>query len=313
VGAVTETVEVAGAAVQVNTTTSTLSEVVDRARIVELPLNGRDAARLAVLVPGTLIISVSAESGKSIPGGLQLSSNGTRNHQVAFKLDGTTNTDTYFQENQTFPFPDALQEFSIQTSNYSAAQGNNAGAVVNVVTRSGTNSLHGGAFEFVRNRVFNARNFFSPTQDFLKRNQFGAYGGGPVRFPGYNGRNKTFFFIGWQETQIRNLANSLSTFAPTIDERKGDFSTCGAPCNRTLRDPLSGVFPNNQIPVSRFDPAAIKVNSFIPAVGGDGFTVVARPIHWQRGDAGVPDNGTQGDYNNWAGRLGFGWPSSGRV
>src|SRR5262249_9957212 len=277
-------------AVQVNTSTSTLSEVIDRARILEMPLNGRDVARLAVGIPGMSIISVSAESGKSIPGGLQLSSNGTRNQQVSYRLDGTTNTDSYFQENQSFPFPDAVQEFSIQTSNYSAAQGANSGAIVNVVTRSGGNELHGGAFEFVRNRVFNARNFFSPTQDFLKRNQFGAYGGGPVRLPGYNGRNKTFFFIGWQGTRIRNLANSLSTYAPTIDERKGDFSTCGPQCSRVLtsglKDPLGGIFPNAQIPISRFDPAAVKVNSYIPAVGGDGFTVVPRPINWQQ-DQGV--------------------------
>jgi hypothetical protein len=281
VGAVTETVNVAGAAVQVNTTTSTLSEVVDRSRMVELPLNGRDAARLATLVPGMQIISVSAESGKSIPGGLQLSSNGTRNQQVAYKLDGSTNTDSYFQENQSFPFPDALQEFSIQTSNYSAAQGNNAGAIVNVVTRSGTNEIHGGAFEFVRNRVFNARNFFSPTQDFLKRNQFGAYGGGPIVVPGYNGRNKTFFFLGWQGTRIRNLGTSLNTFAPTIDERNGNFATCGSPCSAALRDPLGGLFPGNQIPVSRFDPASVKVNTFIPAVGGTGAVAVPRPIKFQ--------------------------------
>jgi hypothetical protein len=86
---------------------------------------------------------------------------------------------------------------------------------VNVVTRSGTNDFHGGAFEFVRNRVFNARNFFSPTQDFLKRNQFGAYAGGPVRLPWYDGRNRTFFFAGWQGTRIRNVANSFTAFAPT--------------------------------------------------------------------------------------------------
>jgi hypothetical protein len=147
-----------------------------------------------------------------------------------------------------------------------------------VVTRSGTNQFHGGAFEFVRNRVFNARNFFSPTRDFLKRNQFGAYGGGPVLLPGYNGRNRTFFFMGWQGTRIRNVANSLSAFAPTIDQRRGDFTTCGAPCNRVLRDPLGGNFPGNQIPVSRFDPAAVKLNTFIPAVGGDGFTLIGRPI-----------------------------------
>ncbi len=287
VGAVTETVSVAASAVQVDTTTSTLSEVVDQSRIIELPLNGRDAAKLSTLVAGTAVISVSSESGKSIPGGLQLSSNGSRTAQVAYKLDGTTNTDPYFQENQTFPFPDALQEFSIQTSNYSAVSGNNAGAVVNVVTRSGTNQLHGGAFEFVRNRILNARNTFSPTQDFLKRNQFGVYGGGPVVLPKlYNGRNKTFFFMGWQGTRIRNLANSLSAFAPTVDERNGDFSTCGKPCNVALKDPLGGTFPNNRIPVSRFDPSSVKVNSHIPAVGGDGFTVIPRPINWQQ-DQGV--------------------------
>ncbi|MBI1791886.1 MAG: TonB-dependent receptor [Acidobacteria bacterium] len=286
VGAVTETVNVAAAAVQVNTSTSALSEVVDNARILDLVLNGRDVAKLAAVIPGVAVISVSTETGKSIPGGLQLSSNGTRNGQVAYKLDGTTNTDPYFQENQTFPFPDAVQEFSITTSNYSAAQGNNSGAIVNVVTRSGNNSLHGGAFEFVRNRVFNARPYFSPAKDFLKRNQFGAYGGGPVRLPGYDGRNKTFFFMGWQRTEIRNIGNPLSTFAPTNDERNGNFSTCGAPCNRVLRDPLGGNFPNNQIPVSRFDPAAVKVNSYIPAVGGDGFMVVQRPINWQQ-DQGV--------------------------
>ena len=279
VGAVTETVSVSAAAIQVNTSTSTLSEVVDRSRIVELPLNGRDAARLSTLVAGTAIVSVSTETGKSIPGGLRLSSNGSQGRQVAFRLDGASNTDFYFQENQTFPFPDALQEFSIQTSNYSAAHGNNAGAVVNVVTRSGTNELHGGAFEFVRNRVFNARNFFAPEQDFLKRNQFGVFGGGPVRLPGYDGRNRTFFFLGWQGTRIRNRANNVTAFAPTIDQRRGDFSTCGNPCRSPIRDPQGGQpFVNNQIPVSRFDPAALNLLKFIPAIGGDGRIVFGRNL-----------------------------------
>ena len=272
VGSVSETVNVSGAAVQVDTSTSTLSEVVDQSRIVELPLNGREVANLATLVPGTSVISVSRESGKSIPGGLQVASNGTGARQVSYKLDGSSNTDTYYQENQSFPFPDALQEFSIQTSNYSAAHGNTAGAMVNVVTKSGTNELHGGAFEFVRNRVFNARNFFSPTTDRLQRNQFGVYTGGPIV------KNKAFFFAGWQGTRIRNKGNNLTTFAPTTDQRSGNFNTCGAPCNRVLRDPLGGNFPNNTIPVSRMDPAALKVVSFIPQVGGDGFMSLPRPI-----------------------------------
>src|SRR6185295_7053075 len=188
-GALAETITVAGESPVVDVTSSALNEVVDSKRIVELPLQGRDAAKLSTLVAGMVLQSVDQESGKTIPGALRLSTNGTESRQVSFRLDGTSHTDPYFQQNQPFPFPDALQEFSIQTSNYSAVQGNNAGAVVNVVTRSGTNDFHGGLFEFARNRVFNARNFFASQRDFLKRNQFGAFGGGPVFLPHYNGRN----------------------------------------------------------------------------------------------------------------------------
>src|SRR2546426_4523609 len=161
-GALAETVTVSGESPVVDVTSAALSEVVDSKRIVELPLNGRDAAKLSTLVAGMVLTSVDQESGKTIPGALRLSTNGTQAGQVSFRLDGTTHTDPYFQQNQPFPFPDALQEFSIQTSNYSAGQGNNAGAVVNAVTRSGTNDLHGGTFGYLRDNTFNARNCFSP-------------------------------------------------------------------------------------------------------------------------------------------------------
>src|SRR5215471_14873617 len=232
VGAVTETLNVTGQVVQVDTSTSTLAEVVDQARIIELPLNGRDAAKLSTLVAGTVMISTSTETGKGIPGNFYLSANGSGVGQVNYRLDGNTNTDFYFQLNQEFPFPDALQELSIQTSNFSSQYGNNAGAIVNAVTKSGTNDLHGGAFEFVRNREFNARDFFAPVPDFLKRNQFGAYLGGPVFLPRlYNGKNKTFFFMGWQATRLRNVNAAKNALGPTVDEKNGDFTTCGAPCN----------------------------------------------------------------------------------
>ena len=227
----------AGSAVQVDVTTATISEVVDHARIVELPLNGRDAARLTTLVAGTIIGSISTESGKSIPGGLRLSTNGSEEKDVSFRLDGTSNNDPYYQENQTFPFPEALQEFSIQTSNYSAASGNQAGAVVNAVTRSGTNSFHGGTFGYVRDMTFNATPFFG-SRDQLKRKQYGGYVGGPVKLPGYNGMNRTFFFTGWQGTLIDNVASTANVNLPTDDMRRGDFSTCGQACNVTIRDPL---------------------------------------------------------------------------
>ena len=179
-GELSETVTVAGEAATVDVSSATISEVVDSKRIVELPLNGRDAARLSMLVSGMVVTEVNQESGKTIPGALRLSTNGTESRQASFRLDGTNHTDSYFQQNQPFPFPDALQEFSIQTSNYSAAQGASAGAVVNAVTRSGTNNLHGGVFGYARDRTFNSKNFFLPERDFLKRKQFGGFAGGPI-------------------------------------------------------------------------------------------------------------------------------------
>lgn len=272
-GTLAETVTVSGQSPTVDVTSATITEVVDSKRIVELPLNGRDAAKLSTLVAGMVLTQVDQESGKTIPGALRLSTNGTESRQVSFRLDGTSHTDPYFQQNQPFPFPDALQEFSIQTSNYSAAQGNSAGAVVNAVTRSGTNAFHGGAFGYLRDRTFNARNFFSAEQDFLKRKQYGGYAGGPIR------HNKTFFFTGWQGTSIANRGTGLVQFAPTIDERNGNFTTCGTACNVAIRDPLTGQpFPNNQIPAARFDPASVNVLKFMPLVGGDGRVQVPRLI-----------------------------------
>jgi len=259
-GDLSETVTVAGEAATVDVSTATIAEVVDSKRIVELPLNGRDAARLSMLVSGMVVTEVNQESGKTIPGALRLSTNGTESRQASFRLDGTNHTDSYFQQNQPFPFPDALQEFSIQTSNYSAAQGASAGAVVNAVTRSGTNNFHGGTFVYARDRTFNSKNFFAADRDFLKRKQYGGYAGGPIA------RNKVFFFAGWQGTTIQNVGGTLNQTIPTTAMRNGDFSGVSTP----LRDPNGGFFPNNQIPVSRFDPASLKVMGFMPNVAGSG-------------------------------------------
>src|SRR5437867_9087915 len=238
VGALSETVTVSGESPTVDVTSSVLSEVVDQKRIVELPLNGRDAAKLSTLVAGMVLTAVDQESGKTIPGALRLSTNGTEARQVSFRLDGTSHTDPYFQQNQPFPFPDALQEFSIQTSNYSAAQGNSAGAVVNAVTRSGSNDFHGGAFDYLRDRTFNARNFFSPEKDFLKRRQEGGFLGGPIQ------RNKTFFFVGWQNTDLQNVGTALTATVPTAEQRAGNFGST------VVRDPLTALpFMNKHMPV----------------------------------------------------------------
>src|SRR5207244_4573065 len=142
---------------QVDTATSTLKHVVEMQRVLELPLNGRNAANLTLGATGAVQANFGgADQGttKTFPGAVTISVNGARQNQISYQLDGGNYVDEYTNVNQPFPNPDALQEFSIQTSNYSAEYGQNAGAVVNVVTKSGTNTFHGDAFEFVRNAVF---------------------------------------------------------------------------------------------------------------------------------------------------------------
>ncbi len=276
---------------QVDTTTATLSEVVDQRRIVELPLNGRNAASLALISPGTVLAPASADEGnsKTFPAAITISANGSRQNQASFRLDGANNNDIYTNVNQPFPFPDAVQEFSVQTSNYSARYGGNAGGVVNVVTKSGTNILHGGLFEFNRNAVFNARNYFANKRDTIKRNQFGGSLGGPLTIPGvYHGKDKTFFFVGYQGTRIRDSGLGKSSYVPTAANLSGDFASLldAADPNNPLRkrivitDPLNGGVPfaNNQIPVSRFDKAAVALTKFLPITPGNGQTFYGTPV-----------------------------------
>lgn len=286
----TQTVTVEGAPPEVNTSTATLSEVVDRRRIVDLPLNGRNAASLALITAGTVLAPGSdADQGssKTFPVTVTLSANGSRQNQTSFRLDGANNNDIYTNVNQPFPFPDALQEFSVQTSNYSARYGGNAGGVVNIVTKSGANELHGDLFEFNRNAVFNARNFFASKRDQLKRNQFGGTLGGPIVIPGlYHGKNRTFFFIGYQGTRIRNVSNSSNAYVPTTAELNGDFSAflnASNPNNplgkvAQINDPRGGTFAGNIIPVSRFDPASLALMKYLPAASGSGLVFYGQPL-----------------------------------
>ncbi len=283
-GKTTESVTVEAAAAQVDTSTPTLKQVVDQARMVELPLNGRNAAQLTLLVSGAVNSpGGGADQGntKTFPGAVTVSTNGSRQNQISYQMDGGNNVDEYTNVNQPFPFPDALQEFSVQTSNYSAEYGQNAGGVVNVVTKSGTNSLHGDAFGFVRNAVFNARNFFVAQRDQLKRSQFGGTLGGPIR------KGKTFFFVGYQGTRLRNVEGGLNKFVPTPANLAGDFSALldknnpNNPVSKVvqIKNPDTGQpFSGNIIPTDRFDPAALGVMKFLPAAGGTGQVFFSRPI-----------------------------------
>ena len=156
-------------------------------------------------------------------------------------MDGGAHNDTYVNTNLPFPNPDAVQEFNLQSDNLSAQYGLGAGAVVNIITKSGTNSIHGDVFEFVRNGDFNARNYFAPTQDTLKRNQYGGSIGGPII------KDKLFYFGTYQGTPIRSAAQGRVSFVPTAAERTGNF----AGTSITVKDPVTGVaYANNQIPAN---------------------------------------------------------------
>ena len=163
VGATAESVVVSATAVTVDTTTAVLKAVVDQKRIEELPLNGRNATQLMRLVVGVIADPrADVTSGTTYPGITPVSVNGTRANSTNYVLDGAQNNDHYSNAPNPMPNPDALQEFSVQTNNFSAEFGRQAGGVVNAITKSGTNELHGSAFEFVRNKAMNARPFFSP-------------------------------------------------------------------------------------------------------------------------------------------------------
>jgi hypothetical protein len=284
VGATEETVVVEAGTQQIDTQTSTLTQVVDGRRMVDMPLNGRNAAKLTLLVAGAVgAPEGGADTGptKTFPGAVTISTNGSRQNQISYTLDGASFIDTFTNVNQPFPFPDALQEFSVQTSNYGAQFGNNAGGVVNVITKSGTNEFHGDVFAFHRNRVLNARNFFQSARDPLKRTQFGGTLGGPVI------NNKTFFFGGYQGNRIRSITGGLSAFVPNNANREGDFSALLDAANpnnalarrATIVDPTTRqVFPDNIIPKSRFNSAALAFLDNIPRADGNGRITYGRRV-----------------------------------
>jgi hypothetical protein len=284
VGQLSDTVTVEGGAPQVDTMTGTLRQVIDQERLVELPLNGRNAATLTTLVAGAVQSPSngafqSSTFGNQAVGGqaaaVTVSTNGSSQTAVNYQMDGGDNVDQYTNVNQPFPMPDSLLEFSVQTSDYSAQYGQNAGAIVNVVTKSGTNQFHGGAFEFVRNSILNARNWAATARDQIKRNQFGGTLGGPVRIPGlYNGKDRTFFFFGHQSTRFHYVSSSGQGFVPTSANLSGDFSTMldaknpANPLGRAIviNDPLAAKpFAGNLIPTNRFDTAAVATAKFLPA------------------------------------------------
>ncbi|MBS1832342.1 MAG: carboxypeptidase regulatory-like domain-containing protein, partial [Acidobacteria bacterium] len=308
VGATTETVTVEANAVTVDTTSSTLKAVVDQKRIEELPLNGRNATQLMRLIVGvTSDPNANVTSGTTYPGTNPVSVNGGRSNATNYVLDGAQNNDVYSNAPSPLPNPDALQEFSVQTNNFSAEFGRQSGGVVNAITKSGTNEFHGSAFEFLRNQALNATNFFSPivngkkVQDGLKRNQFGGTLGGPVI------KNKTFFFFSYQSTIIKRAPVSAQRVVATAAQKNGDFSNLLP--GKTIRDPNTGLpYAGNLIPAAQLNPAAKTILSFIPnpIAGNTIFTAAPNNSNddqiLARGDHSVNDrNRISGRYyRSWA-------------
>jgi len=217
-----ETVTVTSDAELINTSSAELGTTVGEAAISELPLDGRDPSSLVLLAPGTVNVlnhgGEGIQTGFSFPTETGASAAGGRQGSTFYMLDGVTNMDNYDLLTSPFPNSDATQEFKVITSNYGAQYGFAPGAVVSIATKSGTNSFHGGAFWYVRNNAMNATDWFSHSTDTLRRNQYGAYIGGPIK------KDKLFFFANYQGTKKIYNSTDTKTTTPTAAMLTGDFS-----------------------------------------------------------------------------------------
>ena len=268
VGAVQEVVTVSGEAVGVQASTAELGTVINTQSIVDLPLNGRNFTQLLTLTPGVSNINVAQTTGIEPVGQfVQPSVNGQRNRSNFYSMDGINNQNGVWTTYAVPPIVDAIQEFKVQTHNDLAEYGGALGGIVNLVTKSGTNQLHGSLWEFMRNDALDARNPFRTSVTPFKQHMYGASVGGPVVLPKiYNGRNRTFFFAAWQGFRFRTPNDTLYR-VPTARNLQGDlsdwpmqiynpFSTREDPQRpgRFIRDP----FPNNQIPANLLDQGMVS-------------------------------------------------------
>ncbi|MDX1981462.1 MAG: TonB-dependent receptor, partial [Bryobacteraceae bacterium] len=289
VGAVTESVTITGNTQIIDTSTATLSGVVENKRIVDLPLNGRNVYSLAALTPG--VFGRRPASGINLEGFHSIgifTVNGGRDSSNAILMDGvpvTVNSNTNnMNANTALPTVEGVEEFRIQTNSYSAEYGRSGGGVLTIATKSGTNDFHGSLFDFLRNSKMDANNFFANRAGrnlgTFQRNEFGASVGGPIVIPKlYDGRNKTFFFNAYEGRRQRSQVLAQFTL-PTDLELAGDFSrTLNAQgAVRTIYDPFTTTadpgnpgqfirqpFSGNQIPRARMDPVSVKVLEFYGA------------------------------------------------
>lgn len=274
VGSSSQTVSVTGDTGQgVDLVDATISQVIDERRVVDLPLNGRDTLQLQYIMPGVSYDNDNVSHGQGQHEGVVV--NGNRPGSNYYLLDGVDMTDSYLSTAPVFPAPDALQEFDIQTSNFTAQYGRSSGGLINAASRAGTNAFHGGAFEFFRNTVLDTHNYFDvagEAKPAFKLNQFGGDLGGPII------KQKTFFFGYYQGTRQRK--DETITIGTILTPAENPNMTADGSAQfpaGSIADPLTGApFPGGLIPASRIDPTAkatIKgVLNFTPNNSTGGYT-----------------------------------------
>lgn len=266
VGTVSEQVQVEAAAAMVETHSTAVGQVVNEQQVLDLPLNGREITQLITIAGNSEIVQyaygASPSSGnlistKNYPNEALVSVGGGALNGLTYLMDGGSHNDPFNNLNLPLPFPDAIQEFKVETSALPAQYGQHSAGAVNVVTKSGGNEYHGDAFEFVRNGDFNARDFFAPVRDALKRNQYGGTFGGPIR------KNKLFFFLGWQDTIIHSQPQTTPATLPTPSELAGNFQPYESQC---FAKPATLLAPyvNNVLPQSLISPQALAMAKYFP-------------------------------------------------
>lgn len=280
VGQVTETIEVVAEAALVDSSNATLGVVVENRRVVDLPLNGRNALALVMLTPAVISTAGPTNSGFANRGTAlsAVSINGGPPVFNSYVLDGGNNNQAQQSDINVQPAVDAVEEFKVQHNTMSAEYGFTAGGVVNIVTKSGTNQAHGSLYHFLRNDKLDARNTFALVRAPFRYNQYGGSLGGPILAPrAYDGRNRSFFFTNYEEWRYRRYENPILR-VPTELERGGDFSQLRAangalipifdPASTRANPSGSGFvrdpFPGNRLPSNQLDPVSKNVLAFYP-------------------------------------------------
>src|SRR5215467_4922833 len=264
VGKVVESVSATASAAEVETRSATLGKVVDETKIVDLPLNGRNFLNLAVLQPGVVpAMPLGSNNTPEFPGGEKsdFQVNGLRLQSNNFLLDGADNNEPFLGTAMATPSPDALEEFKILTNNYGAEFGGGGGSIVNIITKAGTNQFHGSLYEFFRNDVLDAENFFAIKKDELRHNQYGGTFGGPLF------KDKTFFFFNYEGFRVRQGLTQGAT-VPTDLERTGDFTVQFGP----------------QAQFTNIDPTAAALVPLIPHANSGSNTFISSPVQVQETD-----------------------------